>query len=220
MAPRKLYVINPNNLDSVTRAIETALKSFSGIPGLAIECLTVKDGPPGILCQSDSDRAIPPLVAMAVDLGPQSAGFVIACFSDPGLHGLRERLVAPVLGIGECAMLTACTLGQRIGVIAISSQAIPRHLRYYGAMGLSGRIARERAIDLDVSQSTDSQLALGSMVEIARRLRDEDGADVIVMGCAGMAAMRAPLEDAVGLPVVEPCQAAVGMAIGAILSRW
>ncbi len=128
MAPRKLYVINPNNLDSVTRAIDTALKSFSGIFGLAIECLTVKDGP-------------------------------------SGLHGLRERLVAPVLGIGECSMLTVCTLGQRIGVIAIALQAIPRHLRYYGAMGLSGRIARERAIDLDVSQSTNSQLALGSMVD-------------------------------------------------------
>ncbi len=34
------------------------------------------------------------------------------------------------------------------------------------------------------------------------------------MGCAGMARYRAALEEAVGIPVVEPTQAAVAMAVG------
>jgi Asp/Glu/hydantoin racemase len=37
------------------------------------------------------------------------------------------------------------------------------------------------------------------------------------MGCAGMARFRQPLEEAVGIPVVEPTQAAAAMALGRVL---
>jgi Asp/Glu/hydantoin racemase len=55
------------------------------------------------------------------------------------------------------------------------------------------------------------------MIVIGKELRDEDGADVIVMGCAGMARHRAPLEAALGVPVIDPTQAAVAMALGTVL---
>ncbi len=54
------------------------------------------------------------------------------------------------------------------------------------------------------------------MVEVGRTLRDGHGADVVLMGCAGMARFRAPLEDALGIPVVEPTQAAATMAVGRV----
>ena len=54
------------------------------------------------------------------------------------------------------------------------------------------------------------------MVEVGRTLRERHGADVLVMGCAGMARYRADLEAAVRIPVVEPTQAAVTMAIGRV----
>jgi allantoin racemase len=54
------------------------------------------------------------------------------------------------------------------------------------------------------------------MIEVGSRLRDEDGADVIVLGCAGMARHRAPLEAALGVAVIDPTLAAVAMAIGAV----
>ena len=54
------------------------------------------------------------------------------------------------------------------------------------------------------------------MVRVSEALRDEKGADVLVMGCAGMARYRAPLEDKLGIAVVDPVQAAVAMAIPAI----
>jgi Asp/Glu/hydantoin racemase len=54
------------------------------------------------------------------------------------------------------------------------------------------------------------------MTEVGQQLRDEDGADVLVMGCAGMARYRAELESGLGIPVVDPTQAAVGMAITAV----
>jgi Asp/Glu/hydantoin racemase len=58
------------------------------------------------------------------------------------------------------------------------------------------------------------------MIAAGRRLRDDKGADVLVMGCAGMAQFRDPLQDALGVPVVEPSQAATAMALGRVLLNW
>jgi len=58
------------------------------------------------------------------------------------------------------------------------------------------------------------------VVEVGAALRDTDGANVVVMGCAGMARYRKPLQDAIGIPVVEPTQAAVAMAIGRVRLNW
>ncbi|HYX63908.1 MAG TPA: aspartate/glutamate racemase family protein, partial [Burkholderiales bacterium] len=53
-----------------------------------------------------------------------------------------------------------------------------------------------------------------------KALRRDHGADVVVMGCAGMARYRKPLQDEIGIPVVEPTQAAVAMAIGRVRLNW
>src|SRR5204863_2118748 len=116
--------------------------------------------------------------------------------------------------------LTALTMGQRVGVIAILAASIPRHLRYYGAMGVMDRIAGELPVGLGVAELADRERALARMAEVGRTLRDAHGADVLVMGCAGMASYRAALEAAVQLPVVEPTQAAVAMDIGRVRLGW
>jgi Asp/Glu/hydantoin racemase len=148
------------------------------------------------------------------------AAFVIACYSDPGLHSVREATRKPVLGIAECGILTAMTLGQRFGVISILKKSIPRHLRYVGQMGVADRMAGDRAIGLGVVELADETRTFSRMAEVAAELRDEDGADVLVMGCAGMARYRKALQRAVGVPVVEPTQAAVAMAIGRVRLGW
>jgi allantoin racemase len=101
-------------------------------------------------------------------------------------------------------------------VIAILPVSIPRHLRYYGAMGVTDRLAAELAINVNVVDLANEELTRTRMTECGRTLRDAHGADVIVMGCAGMTKYRPMLEDALGIPVVEPTQAAVAMAIGRV----
>jgi Asp/Glu/hydantoin racemase len=145
---------------------------------------------------------------------------VIACFSDPGLHAVREVTKKPVLGIAECGILTALTLGHKFGVIAILRKSIARHLRYIDALGVADRLAADLPIGLGVTELSDEKKTFGRMVEIGKRLRDERDADVVVMGCAGMAGYRKPLQDAIGIPVVEPTQAAVAMAIGRVRLGW
>jgi len=216
--PPRITVINPNSLTSVTAAIDRAVAPLRRLP-VEIVCLTSHDGPPGIQTQTEADAAIAPMLALAEGEAAASAAFVVACFSDPGLYSLRERVAVPVLGIGECAMLTALSIGQRVGVIAMASGAIPRHLRYFHAMGVAGRICGERALDLRVADTTDADATFTRMQGVALRLRDEDGADVLIMGCAGLADLRLRLQDACGLPVVEPTQTAVGMAIGRLAAE-
>ena len=215
-----IYVINPNSSVAVTAGIDAAVASLrmAGCP--AIECLTLADGPPGVVSQRDVQAVALPLADLAQSLASDASAFVIACYSDPGLHLLREQVQQPVLGIGECGVLTALTLGERFGVIAILDRSIPRHLRSYGAMGVLQRFAGELAIGLNVQELAQRERTLARMTEIGLRLRDVRGADVIVMGCAGMAAYRDPLQQALGVPVVEPTQAAVGMAIARVQLNW
>ncbi|HKK97365.1 MAG TPA: aspartate/glutamate racemase family protein, partial [Marivita sp.] len=93
---------------------------------------------------------------------------------------------------------------------------IPRHLRAFGAMGVLDRLAGDRALGLSVADLASADKSLDAMISVGQKLRDVDRADVLIMGCAGMAHYRKRIEDATGLPVVEPCQAAAAIALGHI----
>ncbi|HEY8250766.1 MAG TPA: aspartate/glutamate racemase family protein [Burkholderiales bacterium] len=214
----RILVINPNSTEAVTRGIDEACAPLRMPGGPQIECATLKDGPPGIETQQHVDSVISPLIKKIAST--DASAYVIACYSDPGLHTAREATKKPVLGISECGILTALTLGQKFGVIAILQKSIPRHLRYMGALGVMDRLAGELPVGLPVVELSDEKKTFGRMTEVGKRLRDEHGADVIVMGCAGMARYRKPLQEAVGIPVVEPTQAAVTMAIGRVRLGW
>ena len=221
MAPAdRILVINPNSTDAVTQGIDAAMDPLRLAGGPAIECVTLKEGPPGIQTQADVESVVAPIGNMVRSRDNDCSAFVIACYSDPGLHAAREVTTKPVLGIAECGILTAMTLGQRFGVISILKKSIPRHLRYVGQMGVADRMAGDRAIGLGVTELTNESITFARMAEVAAELRDQDGADVLVMGCAGMARYRKPLQDAIGIPVVEPTQAAVTMAIGRVRLGW
>lgn len=216
----RIYVINPNSSATVTAEIDRAVAPLRSADGPDIACLSLPEGPPGIQSQRDVDGVIAPMLRKAAELEDEAGAFVVACFSDPGLHALREQSRRRVFGIAEGGVLTALTLGQRFGVIAILPTSIPRHLRYFGAMGVTQRLAADLPIGLGVAELSDDNRALSRMIEVGTTLKTVHGADVLVMGCAGMARFRASLEDAVGLPVVEPTQAAVAMAVGHVrLSR-
>jgi Asp/Glu/hydantoin racemase len=216
----RILVINPNSTEAVTRGIDEAVEPLRIPGGPAIDCVTLKEGPPGIETQQHVDGVVSPLLSLIQKNEKQYAAFVIACYSDPGLHSVREATTKPVLGISECGILTALTLGHRFGVIAILRQAIPRHLRYVGALGVTERLAGELPVDIPVVELSNEKKTFGRMVEVGKALREQHGADVVVMGCAGMARYRKPLQDEIGIPVVEPTQAAVAMAIGRVRLNW
>jgi len=211
----RIRVINPNSNEAVTRGIDDALEALRFADGPEIVCSTLPEGPFGIETQEHVDSVALPLRRL-IEADNASDAFVIACYSDPGLHVCREGTQRPVFGIAECGVLTALARAERFGVIAILQRSIARHMRYLRQMGLTARLAGERPLEMSVAETASGEGTLSRMIEVGRALRDDDGANAIVMGCAGMARHRAPLEDALGIPVIDPTQAAVTMAIGTL----
>src|SRR6516164_9581094 len=213
--PSRIRVVNPNSNEEVTRGLDAALEPLRFANGPEIVCSTLAEGPFGIETQADVESVVMPLRRM-VEADNSSDAFVIACYSDPGLHACREGTSRPVFGIAECGVLAALARADRFGVIAIGQRSIARHLRYLRQMGAMDRFAGERSIDMSVAETASGEKTLERMVEVGGRLKQDDGANAVVMGCAGMARHRLALEQALGVPVIDPTQAAVTMAIGTV----
>lgn len=211
-----IYVVNPNSSQHVTDGIDRAVDPMRVASPVPIETRTLGEGPVGIETQAHVDGVVVPLLAHCAQLEEQASAIVVACYSDPGLAALREQSARPVLGIAEASILTAMTLGQRFGIISILSKSIPRHMRYVGALGVMDRLAGDQPLELGVLELADETRTLQRLKTVGANLRDTAMADVIILGCAGMTAFRADLENHLGIPVVEPCQAATAMAIGRV----
>ena len=138
--PKRIHVVNPNSNDTVTEGISAALQALRFAEGPEIACSTLSEGPYGIESQADSDSVALPLRRF-VEGDNASDAFIIACYSDPGLHVCREGTDRPVFGIAECGILTALARAERFGVIAIAQRSIRRHIRYLRQMGLMDRLA-------------------------------------------------------------------------------
>ena len=212
----RIVVINPNSSVDVTDGIDAAMQPLRFSDGPSIDCLTLKDGPPGIETQRHVDSVVGPLCGLIEREGNNTDAFVIACFSDPGLHSARETTTRPVMGISESGITTALTLGEKFGIIAILPEGVTRHKRYIRQMGLEGRLAGDRAIGVGVTGLSAEEEVESRMTAVGRKLIEEDGADTLIMGCAGMARYRHRLEDTLGVPVIDPSQAAVADAIAAV----
>lgn len=211
-----IMVVNPNSSEAMTMGIDAAITPLRSQDGPKIKCLTLSEGPPGIESDADVRSVIAPLCKLARALEEEAAAFVNACFSDPGLAEMRAATRRPVFGIAESALLTALAHGQKIGILSILDESIERHARYIDNLGIKTRIAGDYSINLGIQELSDPCRTLARLTETGRRLRSERGADVLILGCAGMSVHRASLEREVGCPVIDPCQAAVGMAINAV----
>jgi Asp/Glu/hydantoin racemase len=212
---KKILVINPNSNEAVTEGIRECTKPLQIPSRVEIECVTLSEGPFGIESRLDSESVVLPVHQLIT--GRQDAdAYVIACYSDPGLALCRDAVNKPVYGIQESGWFSALQRGSRVGVVALAPQSITRHLAYIRALGLESRLAAERPLHLSVAESEQDQ-AYPRIEEVARALVEQDMADTLLVGCAGMARHCSKLEQALGVPVTEPTQAAVAQALGAVL---
>lgn len=204
-----ILVINPNSSVSVTRSMEACLGPVRAATRHDIQCVELGKSPPGIETDAHVAEVIPNIIE-AVSAS-QADAFVLSCFSDPGIAQVRKLVDRPVFGIAESAYLAALGLGARFGIVSLGQSSIDRHLRYLKTLELDRRLAGDRSIN-----KTVVELMAGDVVEIvsqtARILRDEDGADVVILGCAGLGSYREALQQSLGIPVIDPVQAGVALA--------
>jgi allantoin racemase len=210
-----LNIVNPNTSEAMTRTVAEAARRVAR-PGTTIRAAASAFGPASIEGAYDDAIAVPGLLARIAEGEAEGAdAHVIACFDDTGLDAARALATAPVVGIGEAAFHFASLIGHRFAVVTTLARSIPvietNLLRY----GLDRRCARVRAADVAVMELEDPTSGARARIgaEIARALA-EDGAEAIVLGCAGMADLAASLSEEFGAPVVDGVASAVALAEG------
>ena len=209
----RVVMINPNSTEYITRHLANAASETTA-SGLEVDVITNRKGPPAI--ESDQDVLDCASTMLETLRHHPAEAYVVGCFSDPGLATAREEFPTPVFGLAESSIRVAQKVSHRIGIIAGLNKAIPRHTVYWEKLGalddIVGEIACGRGVlDLESEEAYRDVLAAGVKLRGA-------GAEVLVLGCAGMVEMADRLSGDLGLPVVEPCRAALQKAAEALVS--
>lgn len=211
----RILLINPNSSRSCTEGIAAAVAPYAA-PGLPrLDVVRIEDGPPAIVTWRDWYGIAEPLCRMVER--EKADAYILACVSDPGLEAVRTATDRPVFGPLRCAVAAAMMRGERFGIIAFTDKSKPRQRRALQSMGVEERLAGIVPLNLDMEVLTDPVAPRPRIAAAAKELAAM-GAESIILGCAGMAGHRTFAEEACGVPVIEPCQAAVVQAILAVVS--
>ncbi|MBP2300771.1 aspartate/glutamate racemase family protein [Azospirillum picis] len=213
----RILVVNPNSTASMTARIGAAAKGVAA-PGTEILAVNPPGGPESIEGYYDEALAVPGLLSAIErherEIGVQ--GTVIACFDDVGLDAARSLATGPVVGICEAAMQTASLLGGRFSVVTTLARSVPALDQLARRYGMAGRCTI-RAAGVPVLALEDPASGAVDRVRAGiRRAVEEDGAESIVLGCAGMADLARMLAEETGVPVVDGVTAAVKLIEGLV----
>jgi len=207
----KLLVVNPNTTASMTAKIGKAAEAVAR-PGTQIIATQPRSGPASIQGFHDVANSLHGLLEVA-ERNLDVDAVVVACFDDTGVDALRCMFDGPVIGIGEAAFHAASMVSCSFSVVTTLSRSLPGLRDNLERYGLSRRCASIRATDVPVLQLESD--GAGAEALIAAEIGDaveRDGADAIVLGCAGMADLNDRLSRRFGLPVIDGVSCAVTMA--------
>lgn len=210
-----MLVINPNCSHKCSAGISAAIAGFRSPGAPSLEVATLEEGPPAIYDWRDWHSVVDPLCRL-IQRQPADV-YIVACASDPGIEAARAVTSRPVLGVFRSAVALAVARAERFGVVAIVDASRARHIAALRAMGLEARLSGHIALNMSMEHLLSSDKTLPAL-QAAARILVREGAETVILGCTGMAHHRRAVEDAVGVPVIEPCQAAAALALGVICS--
>jgi allantoin racemase len=209
----RILVINPNASSAMSDVIREQLTAVKR-DDVELEVVNPEGAPPAIESAYDAAQCVPPMLEVVRQAeGRGVDAIVVACFSDPGLEAAREITTLPVVGIQESAMHLAAQLGDRFSVLTTLDRRVP--VRHHAALrhGLERRLASCPVLDLPVlSTVEDREQVLGLLVRVGRRAIEQDGAEVLILGCAGLGDLAPRVQQTLGVPVVDPNAAALKLA--------
>jgi allantoin racemase len=186
-------------------------------PGVEVAVEPTAKGPAAIESAHDAGVVVPELIRLAPRVQERGFGAVIiGCYSDPGLDALREMLTIPVVGPGGASLHLAAQLGTRISVLTPTGRGYGRVAARLRSLAIADLLTSVRGIGLSVMDLAQQKPgALDKAADAARVAVDQDGADVLVLGCMSMAFLPGICEDLgrrVGVPIVNPVMAALKTA--------
>lgn len=205
---RRILVINPITNDCFGGTVQEYLEGIKS-PHVEVEVASVERGPSSIETFYDEAFAMPGILKLVDEWKSRCDAIVINCFADPAVHAARESADIPVVGPAEASMSLALTLGHRFGVVSTFNNSGPWIELQARALGIEDRLAGAVGVDIPVLELGDD---LGKtaryLVDAAKDLIASKGAEVIVLGCTGMAPVAAMIRGEIEVPVVEPLSAA------------
>ena len=201
----RILFINPNTTEEFTHKIQKIADQYR-LPSTTVVAVNPARGPRSIECVYDELLSAPGTLEIGIAEMDKSDGIVIACYSDHStIYALRELGDIPVIGIAEASMYVACMLGHRFSVVTTGEAWEPLlwdAVRQYGLEQRCASVRSTRMAVLDLEAATPertNQLIL----EESRRALEEDDAEVICLGCAGMTGLDKELEQELGVPVLD-----------------
>jgi allantoin racemase len=212
----RIQIINPNTTAVFTEACREAGGAVAA-SGSDVLATNPASGP--LTVESHLDEAVATIgIVQEIAAGQRDGAdaFVLACFGDTGLDAAREVADVPVVGMSEAAIYTAALVAQRFSIVTLPSRTRAQSERVIHHAGLAHRCS-VRAIDVCVADCAEAESAVyEALLTESRRAIIEDHAEAIVLGCAGLEKMAAPLSKALAVPVIEGVAAGVKMAEGLV----
>jgi allantoin racemase len=215
----RIAILNCNTTESMTVAM-TRVAGQIARPGTEVIPVTPAWG------VASAEGFYDSFVAAAAGLHALDAiadtidGVVLAGFGEHGREGARQRLACPVVDITEAAAMFACLLGLRFGVVTTAHTAVDPIRHSLVNLGLYERCSGIRATGIPVLDLAQDQVRTLDVVAEASRQLLAEGADVIVLGCAGLAGSRSLLSRRIGAPVVDGVSAALTMCEDLVHHRF
>jgi len=209
----KIMIINPNTSESMTEHIRKEAEKIKR-PDTVLTVLCPDKGPETIESAYDEAYAVPPTLELVRRANREGYDAVIlACFSDPGLEAAKEVSKIPIVGIEEATLHMAAMLGARFSIMTPRKERIPMRTEHVHLRGLSHFLASVRSLDLSVAE-TDRypERTKQRVFEVAQKAAEEDEAEVIILGCAGMAGYAPELEAKLNIRVLDPTAVALKIA--------
>src|SRR6267154_4383803 len=142
----KILVANPNTSTGVTDRLVAAGKTVAS-PGTELQPMTASYGVPYIATRAEAAVGAVAALEMLAERRSRIDAAIVAAFGDPGLGGARELFDFPVVGMAEAAMLMACTLGRRFGIVSFSRSLEPWFAEIVAWLGMTERCAAIRTLD-------------------------------------------------------------------------
>ena len=210
----KIMLINPNTTQYMTDSILKCAQKYAS-PGTELYAVTASFGVSSVECYVDEYLAVPGVLKEVIkgDREEGADAFVIACFGDPGLQAAREVTRKPVLGICESAITTAKFLAPYFSIVSVLDRArkvTEDAVSAYGAEKFCRSIRSTGLSVLDFGQ--DPERGLEALALEGEKAVREDGAECILLGCAGFVDFAQDLERRLGVPVLEGVTPAVKLA--------
>lgn len=209
-----IILLNGNTTAAMTDRMVAAAATLAPA-GLKVRGMTAPFGEAYISDRAAAAVAAHAVVTMAREIaaGPPPAAVVIACFGDPGLWAARSLMSCPVVGMAEASLHCACQRGRRFGIVTGGAAWKPMLEEFVDAAGLSSRLAGVRTLALTGAQiAADPDGATRSVADAAAACREADGADVVILGGAGLVGFSPRIAAAVGAPVLDSLACAVTQA--------